>query len=73
MDNNELKRALLSKEPVIYKNSEGIEAEYKCVSGVIYRERGGSTVVTAEIKDKNDNSVTICNPKQLRFKEGETN
>lgn len=69
MDNNELKTALLRKSAVIYKNSMGQESEYKCVSGIIYRERNGHIDVYAEITDLGGHSVTICDPESLKFKE----
>ena len=73
MNNNELKEALLNEQPVIYRRSEGIEAEYKCVSAVIYRKKKGvkDVAVTAEITDMNGNSVTVTKPQQLRFKGAE--
>lgn len=69
MNNAELKEALLSKEPVIYTDRYGHEAEYGFVSGIIYRERDGRIVVTAEIADKSSNSRTICEPERIRTKD----
>ena len=75
MDNQELKEALLSEEPVIYKSNSGFEAEYQCVSGIIYRKNKQKDKdkrlidISAEITDMNGKSVTICDPKNLRRKE----
>ena len=69
MSNDELKCALLNKKPVIYKNSYGVEAEYKCVSAIRYTEENGRIKVSAEITDVNDRSVTRCDPERLRYKE----
>lgn len=68
MNNDELKEALKNKKPVIYTNADGVEAEYKCVSAIIYRWDGEHIVVSAEITDKNGKSITICKPDRLRMK-----
>lgn len=68
MDNAELKAALLSKNPVIYKSNGNGESEYKCVSAIVLRAKNGRIVVSAEIADKCGRSVTICNPENLRYK-----
>jgi hypothetical protein len=54
MTSEEIKDALLKKYPV-YAN--GIE--YKCVTAVIYRKNNGRIVVSGELLDKNEMSVTI--------------
>ena len=54
MTAEEIKDALMKKYPVC---ANGIE--YKCVTAVIYRERNKRIVVSAELLDKNKNSVTI--------------
>lgn len=55
MTNQDLKDALLSKNPVRYN---GIE--YTAVSAIIYRSSGKNIVVTAELLDKNENCVVIA-------------
>lgn len=56
MNNEELRAALLSGEPVQCRDST-----YKCVSAIIYRNGGkGSVYIQAELTDKNGNSVTIA-------------
>jgi hypothetical protein len=65
MDNNELKEALMSGRPVEHN---GIT--YKCVSGIIYRRRAsGEIFLEAELMDRNQNSVTICEPSRVHYKE----
>lgn len=73
MDNNELKDALLNKRPVIYKNRENIDLEFQCVSAIRYTEKNGGVEVSAELTDLNGKSVTICDPKRIRYKEGLNN
>lgn len=68
MNNEELKEALFGKFPVIVKMN-GIDIECKCVSGIIYRVRDGKLVITAEVTDRNCNSVMIVDPKTIRKKE----
>jgi hypothetical protein len=70
MDNEQLKSALLNKKPVIYKNSDGSESVYKCVSAIRYTEKNGRVVVSAEITDLNGSTVVVCAPEKLRFREG---
>ncbi len=70
MDNEQLKSALLNKRRVILKNNDGGESEYKCVSAIRYTERDGRVIVSAEIADLGGNSVIVCDPQKLRYKEG---
>lgn len=69
MDNNELKNALLNKRPVIYKNRDNIDLEFQCVSAIRYTEKNGGVEVSAELTDLNNKSVTICDPKRIKYKE----
>lgn len=66
MNNEDLRAALLSGEPVICK---GIV--YSCVSAIIYRKnKKGGVYMQAELADKNSNSVTITAPDRVEtFKE----
>lgn len=57
MTNDELKAALFSGCQVEHR---GII--YKCVSGIIYRNKGGKLNISAELLDKNGNSVSIVEP-----------
>lgn len=61
MTNEELKAALFSGCPVEHN---GIV--YKCVSGIIYRNKGGKLDISAELMDKNLNSVSIVNPARVK-------
>lgn len=60
MTNEELKEALLQRFPVVCR---GIT--YDHISAIIYRATNGRIVVTAELMDKNGNSVTIAAPKNI--------
>jgi hypothetical protein len=55
MTGEELKEALMNKYPVC---SNGIE--YKCVNAIIYRNKDGKILVSAELLDRNERSVTIA-------------
>ncbi len=70
MNNEELKEALVSGRPVIFDMPSLGQLEYKCVSAIIYRHICGKLKITAELEDKCGHSVTIVDPKDIRFKEG---
>lgn len=70
MDNEELKSALLSGDPVVWKSADGTEIEYKCVSAIVYRRKNGRVDVSTELLDKCGRSVTICDPRRVRLKGG---
>lgn len=61
MTNEQLKEALFSGCQVEHN---GII--YKCVSGIIYRNKGGKLDISAELMDKNNNSVSIVNPAKVK-------
>lgn len=61
MTNDELKEALFSGCQVEHR---GII--YKCVSGIIYRNKRGKLDITAELMDKNNNSVSIVDPAKVK-------
>lgn len=61
MTNEELKAALFSGCPV-----EHDRVTYKCVSAIIYRNRGGKLDISAELLDKNNNSISIVNPARVK-------
>ena len=69
MDNTELKEALFNKRPVIFNMPSVGELHYKCVSAIIYRVKNGKLSVSAEIEDKCGHSVTIVDPKKIRYEE----
>lgn len=60
MTNDELKAALFSGCQVMHN---GIT--YQCVSAIIYRYKGGKLAITAELTDKNNNSVSIVEPSRV--------
>ncbi|MGN1111804.1 MAG: hypothetical protein ACI4RP_01240 [Acutalibacteraceae bacterium] len=64
MNNKQLKEALFSGCPVEHN---GIV--YKCISGIIYRSKDGELNITAEVTDKNNNSISIVEPRELKFAE----
>ena len=61
MDFQQLNNALFSGCPVEHN---GIT--YKCVSAIIKRNKNGSAEYTAELTDKNNNSVSIVDPKKIK-------
>ena len=61
MTNEQLKEALFSGCQVEHNN-----IIYKCVSGIIYRNKGGKLDISAELMDKNGNSVSIVNPAKVK-------
>lgn len=68
MTNEELKKALFARSPVIYSDAYG-SREYRHVSSIIYRCVNGKLEITAEVLDKTDRSVSIVDPTKLKFKE----
>ncbi len=67
MTGEELKDALIKRYPIIYKNICGYEAEYKCVTAIIYRTRNGRVYIEVEIMHEYGYTVT-CDPAQIRRK-----
>lgn len=61
MTNEEIKNALFSGCQVEHN---GII--YKCVSTIIYRLRDGKLVLSAELLDKNCNSVSIVDASRVK-------
>lgn len=67
MTNEEAKDALFKRSPVIYN---GIE--YHHVSAIIYRcGKYNDVLVSAELTDKNNRSVTIAKVQDIKAKEGD--
>ena len=56
----ELKEALVSGCPVKSKS-----ITYKCVSAIITRYKGNQFIITAELTDIHDNSVSIAEPHRI--------
>lgn len=61
MDFQQLNNALFSGCPVEHN---GII--YKCVSAIIKRNKNGKAEYTAELTDKNNNSVSIVDPSRVK-------
>ena len=61
MNNDELKEALFSKCPVEYRG-----VVYSHVSAIIYKNKKGKLKISAELMDKNKNSVTIAIPSWVK-------
>ena len=61
MTNNEAKNALKNRTPVVFN---GIE--YLYISAIIYRyDNNHNLVISAELTDKNERSVTIAQLKDV--------
>lgn len=69
MNNIELKEALFNQRPVVLKMPYSKDVEYTNVSALIYRVVNGKTKISAELYDKNKNSVTVAPSKYIRYKE----
>lgn len=67
MNNAELKKALLSGEPV-----QRLGTRYSCVSAIIYRAYRGEIHITAELRDRCDHSVTIVHASEVEPIQTET-
>lgn len=65
MNSEELKNALLKGSPVEY---DGLtyKVTFKCVSAIIYRNKNGKIDISAEVLDKNNNSVCYVDPIKLK-------
>lgn len=68
MTNPELKDALRTGRPVVVKIPRQEAMTFDCVHGICYRrnDRGGITV-SAELLDKNKNSVIVTEPKFVSY------
>ena len=70
MTNKELRAALYDRRPVLYNRRGDDESEYAFVSAIINRKLPDQRLILqAEITDKNGHSVSIVNPRKLRFAE----
>lgn len=68
MENEELKKALLSRRPVIHNYPLHGSVRYSCVSAVIYRRNENGGIDTeAELYDRCGHSVMISEPKYIRY------
>lgn len=62
MNGQELKEALMQESAVVFN---GIK--YSKVSGIIYRKVGNGVAVSAELLDRNRNSVVIAASDKIRL------
>ena len=61
MTNEEAKKALKNRTPVVFNNTE-----YLYISAIIYRyDKNRNLVISAELTDKNKRSVTIAQLKDV--------
>ena len=67
MTNAELKEALMNKRPVVVTTNDGAILHCRCVSGIVYREKGGKVIVSGEVLDRNGNCLYNCDPKNIRY------
>lgn len=66
MNNSELKEALLSQCPVIYRSVRYGETKYKCVYAIRYTlDKAKQLIIQAELLDYNNNSITIASGKDV--------
>lgn len=65
MNSEELKNALLKGSPVEYDGNT-FKVTFKCVTAIIYRNKGGKIDISAEVLDKNNNSVCYVDPIKLK-------
>lgn len=72
MTNTELKEALKSQKPVIYKSLRYGNARYKCVYAIRYTlNKKGEFIIQAELLDYNNNSITIVKASEVFYEEVE--
>lgn len=68
MTNEEAKDAFLRDLPVLHHDPyRHIDQEYECISAIIYRKKNGYLRVSAELLDRNKNSVTIAKVSDLKI------
>lgn len=68
MTNAELKAALKSRKPVIFKSARHGELKYKRVYAIRYTlDKDDNIIVQAELMDYNNNSITIARASEVFF------
>ena len=60
MTNEEAKKALKNRTPVVFNNTE-----YLYISAIIYRYRKDTLNISVELMDKSKKSVTIAQVKEV--------
>ena len=71
MDNDEIKSALFSKEPVIVHSDYIGDIEGLYITGVIYRNVKGTLSINAEVRLANERTVIVAPIEDIRLKEKE--
>jgi hypothetical protein len=68
MTNSEIKEALQNGKPVVVKIPRQKAMTFDCVHGITYRRNAiGGIIVSAELLDKNKNSVIVTEPKYVSY------
>ena len=66
--NSEIKEALQNGKPVVVKIPRQEAMSFDCVHGITYRRNSiGGIIVSAELLDKNKNSVIVTEPKFVSY------
>lgn len=70
MTNAELKAALKSRKPVIYRSARYGEIHYKCVYAIRYTlDKSDNIIIQAELLDYNNNSISVVNGNEVFYDE----
>jgi hypothetical protein len=68
MTNSEIKEALQNGKPVVVKIPRQKAMTFDCVYGIVGRRNPiGGIIVSAELLDKNKNSVIVTEPKYVEY------
>ena len=68
MTNSEIKETLQNGKPVVVKIPRQKAMSFDCVHGITYRRNPiGGIIVSAELLDKNKNSVIVTEPKFVSY------
>lgn len=68
MTGTELKEALTNGRRVVLNLPRSGRFEFDCISAVVYRRsKNGKIKVSAELLDKNKNSVIVADPKYVEY------
>lgn len=66
MTNAELKAALKSRKPVVYRSARYGEMRYKCVNAIRYTlDKSDNIIIQAELLDYNNNSISVVNGNEV--------
>lgn len=65
MTNEELKEAMRSRQPVVLRNPQLGAIRYKQINAIRYQYNCGRLIVSAELLDYNNNSITVARAKNI--------